>query len=102
MATRDTRHTPAPWAHGPDPEGFPGALRVFHEGTRQEVCARVHGEGNARLLAASPDAYEILAAIGEFFRHHNPVDPGALVLDDDRTLGQAVAEYLARVRGPKP
>jgi hypothetical protein len=54
---------------------------------------------NALLIAAAPDAHEILLAIHEFFRHHNPVDPSALVLGDDRTLKQAVADYLAKAAG---
>lgn len=49
-------------------------------------------------------SHAILVQIGEFFRHHNPVDPSALFDEDqrlgarpgDRTLGQAVAEHLGQ------
>lgn len=72
--------TPCPWAYGPDEEGFPGALRVYHAGTRQSVCDGVHSEADARLLAAAPD---LLAACAE------PIPsalPGGTLADDLFTI----------------
>lgn len=59
----------------------------------------VERAAKARLNAAAPDGHEILLAIREFFCLDNPVYPSAMVLNDNRTLKQAVADYIAKVEG---
>lgn len=38
---------------------------------------------------------ELLGAMNEFFKNGNPVHPGALLMDDDKTVAEHVAEILA-------
>lgn len=105
MTTTAISHTPGPWsievADVVSPTtGDVIAQVIGGEGTRY-LDDDVNAEcvANARLIAAAPDGHDILLAINEFFRHHNPVDPSATVLADDRTLKQAVADYIAKSTG---
>jgi hypothetical protein len=55
--------THEPWDYGPDDEGFPGALRVFHGPTRQSVCARIGSLADARLIVAAHAALSACEAL---------------------------------------
>lgn len=96
-------HTPGPW------NIVDFAPPIVIEANREDEvwCIAEVGNGempsteeeaNARLMSASPDAHAILLAINEFFRHHNPAYPSTM-FDEERTLKQAVADYLAKAEG---
>jgi hypothetical protein len=92
-------NTPRPWKHVGARVQTPGGRTICQlpgSGFSVPLSERA---GNGRLIAAAPDGHKILAAVHEFFRHHNPVEPSALMPDDDRTLRQAVADYMAKVAG---
>ncbi len=70
-------HTPSKWVQGPDDDttAFPGALRVFHEGTRTHVCSRVREE-DAPLIVAAPDLLASLEELSEWMRWHCTIKDG--------------------------
>lgn len=57
------QHTPGPWFPYKRPEPIGYAEYEIHYGTAGECVAEVvHGEGNAKLLAAAPDLKAALTA----------------------------------------
>lgn len=107
-------HTPGPWRfdkeygnsmdelYGPDGRAIAAIwTRRCHHPTHTRQCYKpcAEGQANARLIAAAPEGHEIMMAIHEFFRHYNPANPSALALDGERTLKEAVADYIAKATG---
>jgi hypothetical protein len=62
-----TQHTPGPWKLRHVPERFDGSTYcVDWSDDQEEVAEIVHGEANARLIAAAPDLLEALQACFEY------------------------------------
>ena len=57
-----SNHTPGPWTprHTPGRHGVPDTWCIDWSKDQEEVAEIVHGEANARLMAAAPDMLNLL------------------------------------------
>jgi hypothetical protein len=53
-------------------------------------------KGNWPGMSRTARAIEILEAINEHFKYDQVLNPGALILDDDSTIKEAIAQCLGR------
>lgn len=72
------------------PEGDPGIVIDFDDVDQNTQIA------NANLVAASPEAYEIIKLLASHMGHCNTISFSTLMIDDS-TLRQAVEKYMDKV-----
>ena len=100
-------HTQGPWFHCCDSGHSSKCLRgiqhskkaAIHSdaGTRPTIASHIENWADARLIAASPTAYEILSDLREWFTGTAKLDGSALIGSTDKTVRERIAAYFAAV-----
>lgn len=94
----EAKHTPGPWEVRHTASGWNIGDK---SGNTSFASVRDHfanGEADARLIAAAPDAYEILSFLAEFVKEGaDSVSFSALMDDKGRTLRVKIGTYMHKV-----
>ena len=101
-------HTSGPWKQ------YPIVCKGQPEHERIDICAEegwnrictitginIARYANANLISASPELLEALKLIAYWWDdgYTQPLNPGALLGDDDRTIKQTILDAIAKAEG---
>lgn len=106
MEVLEARHTAGPWILSGGLVEQPGdgglaVAAILDNLTAGNISGKQGPQfgisrANGLLVAASPDAYEILAWLHNWFTRGTAAVHGLTLLDDELTLREAVARYMAK------
>ena len=101
MTTTKPKHTQGPWEWkriaGTDSRPLVNNGYYITRGSVRFTGGAQEQEANARLIAASPTAYEILSDLREWFTGTAKLDGSALIGSTDKTVRERIAAYFAAV-----